>query len=191
MKLLRWAPSAVKVENNSAVQVHKSPLFTGNRKNKSTSPTSKTTHGKTCHCKTAPPARGHLGHPWEPGLPFLGGSPFPQPPTYSSKPVSLQVQCSTTKKRVLKQQVNIAGIFLNRTFSSQKPLRHCCLSDRAAWLAGLGKAGGCLNHLSKKPVTFNVFVFSFYLNSIIFFNKHRHLTIIIKKLVISEIPEYL
>lgn len=102
MKLVRWPPSAVKLENNSPVQVHKSPLFTGSKKNKATSPTSIAVHGKVHNCKMAPSARGHLGHPVRAGLaPSSGWSPFPQPPTYIClhRLLSLSLQTSVQKQK--------------------------------------------------------------------------------------------
>lgn len=138
MKLVKWPPSAVKLENNSPVQVHKSPHFTGSRKNKATSPTSIAFCGKSHPCNIAPSAGEHLSHPMRAGLAtFSGGPSFPRPPTYMCLHLLLNLfpyrPVFQNQKRMLKQQVNIASIFVNYAFSSQKLLKHCYVSDRVNW----------------------------------------------------------
>lgn len=166
MKLVRWPPSAVKLENNSPVQVHKSPLFTGSEKNKATSPTSIAVHGKVHNSKMAPSARGHLGHPMRAGLaPFSGWSPFPQPPMYTCLHRLLSLSpyrpVFKNRRRVQNQQVNIAGIFLNCTFSSPKLLKHCYVSRQSELVGRVGESRKWYKLPFKNNRTFYVWVFLF------------------------------
>lgn len=168
MKLVRWPPSAVKRENNSPVQVHKSPLFTGSRKNKPTFPTSIAARGKVHPCKIAPFSRGRLGHPMRAGLvPFSGSSPSPQPPKYICSHLLLSLSPyrpvfqNKTKQRVLKQQVNIAGIFLNCTFSSQKLLKYCYVSRQSELAGRVGESRRLPKLPLKNKTSFYAWVFLF------------------------------
>lgn len=170
MKLVRWPPSAVILENNSPVQAYKSPLSTGSRKNRAISPTSTAVPEETHPCRTASSARGTRATLWEQVLlPSQRHHPFPNLQGMSSyiffSACALTNQCSKAK-RVLKEQINTASVFHNDTFSPSMLLKHCCASRRRKLVGRAGENKKMHKLPFKTNISSYVWVFSFNLNSI-------------------------